>query len=135
MLNSVNLTGRLVKDVDLRYTPSGTAVANVTLAVQRSFPNKETGEREADFPQVIIFNKQAENVANFLHKGSLVAVEGRLQTRSYEKEDPAGNYTVYVTEVVANAVHFLESKKEDQGKSSQNNHNNQRQSSNRGGRR
>jgi single-strand DNA-binding protein len=135
MMNSVNLTGRLVKDVDLRYTPGGVAVANVTLAVQRSFPNKETGEREADFPQIIIFNKQAENVANFLHKGSLVAVEGRLQTRSYEKEDPAGNYTVYVTEVVANAVHFLESKKEEQGKSSQNNPNHQRQSGSRGGRR
>jgi single-strand DNA-binding protein len=130
MMNSVNLTGRLTKDVDLRYTPSGVAVANVTIAVQRSFTNKD-GEREADFPQILIFNKQAENVANFLKKGSLVAVEGRLQTRSYEKEDPNGNYMVYVTEVVANAVHFLESKKDEGNQKSPN----QRQSSNRGGRR
>jgi single-strand DNA-binding protein len=130
MLNSVNLTGRLTQDPELRYTASGTAVANASIAVQRTFTNAD-GEREADFFRVVIFNKQAENVANYLTKGSLIAVEGRLQSGSYEKDGQKH----YTTDVVANAVHFLESKKEDQGKSSQNNRNNQRQSTNRGGRR
>jgi single-strand DNA-binding protein len=131
MLNSVNLTGRLVRDPELRYTPSGVAIANVNIAVQRSFTNAE-GEREADFPSVVIFNKQAENVANYLTKGSLVAVEGRIQTRKYENDE---GKMIYVTDVVANAVHFLESKKEEQGKSSTNNRNNKGQSYNRGGKR
>jgi single-strand DNA-binding protein len=131
MLNSVNLTGRLVRDPELRYTPGGVAVANVNIAVQRSFTNAE-GEREADFPSVVIFNKQAENVANYLTKGSLVAVEGRIQTRKYENDE---GKMIYVTEVVANAVHFLESKKEEQGKSSNNNRNNKGQSYTRGGKR
>lgn len=109
MINSVSLTGRFTKDPELRYTPDGVAVATVTVAVNRPFQNAN-GEREADFINVVIWRKTAENVANFLKKGSLVGIEGRLQTRNYEGQD--GN-RVYVTEVVAEQVHFLESKPEE----------------------
>lgn len=112
MMNNVNITGRLTKAPELRYSPSGVAVVNFTVAVNRSFLNAD-GERDADFPQVVAFKGTAESVANYLDKGSLVGIEGRLQTRSYEKEDPKGNYTVYVTEIVANNVHFLDSKKDE----------------------
>jgi len=104
MLNRVVLVGRLTKDPDLRYTPSGVAVATFTLAVNRTFTNQQ-GEREADFLNCVIWRKQAENVANFLKKGSLAGVDGRLQSRSYE--DQSGK-RVYVTEVVAESVQFLE---------------------------
>lgn len=130
MMNNVCLTGRLTRDPELRYSPNGTAVCNFTLAVNRSFTNQD-GEREADFPQVVAFKGTAESIGNYMRKGSMVAVEGRLQTRSYEKEDPAGNYMVYVTEVVANQVHFLEKKEE----SGNNNTNSNRRSGSRGGRR
>jgi single-strand DNA-binding protein len=106
MLNRVVLVGRLTKDPDLRYTPSGVAVATFTLAVNRAFTNQQ-GEREADFINCVIWRKQAENVANFLKKGSLAGVDGRLQSRSYE--DQSGK-RVYVTEVVAESVQFLEPK-------------------------
>ncbi|WP_446662984.1 single-stranded DNA-binding protein [Geobacillus sp. CCR] len=101
-MNRVVLVGRLVKDVELRYTPNGTAVASFTLAVNRPFTNQQ-GERETDFINVIAWRKTAENVANYTTKGSLVAVDGRLQTRSYEKD----GRRVYVTEVVADNVQFL----------------------------
>jgi single-strand DNA-binding protein len=104
MLNRVVLVGRLTKDPELRYTPSGVAVATFTLAVNRTFTNQQ-GEREADFLNCVIWRKQAENVANFLKKGSLAGVDGRLQSRSYE--DQSGK-RVYVTEVVAESVQFLE---------------------------
>lgn len=106
MLNRVVLVGRLTKDPDLRYTPSGVAVATFTLAVNRTFTN-QNGEREADYLNCVIWRKQAENVANFLKKGSLAGVDGRLQSRSYE--DQSGK-RVYVTEVVAESVQFLEPK-------------------------
>ncbi|MDF9296068.1 single-stranded DNA-binding protein [Geobacillus stearothermophilus] len=101
-MNRVVLVGRLTKDVELRYTPNGTAVASFTLAVNRPFTNQQ-GEREADFISVIAWRKTAENVANYTTRGSLVAVDGRLQTRSYEKD----GRRVYVTEVVADNVQFL----------------------------
>lgn len=104
MLNRVVLVGRLTKDPDLRYTPSGVAVATFTLAVNRTFTNQQ-GEREADFLNCVIWRKQAENVANFLKKGSLAGVDGRLQSRSFE--DQTGK-RVYVTEVVTESVQFLE---------------------------
>lgn len=104
MLNRVVLVGRLTKDPDLRYTPSGVAVATFTLAVNRTFTN-QSGEREADYINCVIWRKQAENVANFLKKGSLAGVDGRLQSRSYE--DQSGK-RVYVTEIVAESVQFLE---------------------------
>jgi single-strand DNA-binding protein len=104
MINRVILVGRLTKDPELRYTPSGVAVATFTLAVNRTFTNQQ-GEREADFINCVVWRRPAENVANYLKKGSLAGVDGRLQTRSYEAQD---GRRVYVTEVVADSVQFLE---------------------------
>lgn len=111
MLNNVVLIGRLTKDPELRYTGSGTAVTKFTLAVDRPFV-KEGGQREADFIPVIVWRKAAEACANHLVKGSLVAVEGRIQTRNYENE--AGQ-RVYVTEVIADNVRFLSQPKNNGG--------------------
>lgn len=105
-MNRTILVGRLTKDPELRYTPSGVPVATFTLAVNRSFTNQE-GEREADFINCVVWRRQAENAANFLKKGSLAGVDGRLQTRNYEGQD---GRRVYVTEVVAESVQFLEPK-------------------------
>jgi len=105
MMNRTVLVGRTTKDVELRYTQSGKAVATVTLAVQRNFKN-QAGEYEADFPQVVIWGKQAEAVANYVKKGHMVGFEGQLRTRSYGEE---GNKT-YVTEVLADNFTFLEKK-------------------------
>lgn len=117
-MNNVSLTGRLTKDPELRYTPNGVAVATFTLAVNRPWQN-ENGDREADFIQHVAFKGTAEAVGNYLKKGSLVGVEGRIQTRNYEKEDPAGNYTVWVTEVLVNQLHFLEKKQDEEGQKQQ----------------
>ena len=106
MMNRVVLVGRLTKDPELRYTQNGIAVASFILAVNRTFTNAQ-GEREADFINCIIWRKPAENVANFLKKGSLAGVDGRIQTRSYEGQD---GKRVYVTEVLAESVQFLEPK-------------------------
>lgn len=106
MMNRVVLVGRLTRDPELRYTPSGVPVATFTLAVNRTFTNQQ-GEREADFINCVVWRKPAENVANFLKKGSLAGVDGRIQTRSYEGQD---GKRVYVTEVVAESVQFLEPK-------------------------
>ncbi|EAD5424997.1 single-stranded DNA-binding protein [Listeria monocytogenes] len=106
MMNRVVLVGRLTKDPELRYTPAGVAVATFTLAVNRTFTNQQ-GEREADFIQCVVWRKPAENVANFLKKGSMAGVDGRIQTRNYEDND---GKRVFVTEVVAESVQFLDSK-------------------------
>ncbi|MDZ5471664.1 single-stranded DNA-binding protein [Bacillus sp. 31A1R] len=106
MMNRVVLVGRLTKDPELRYTPNGVPVASFTLAVNRTFTNQQ-GEREADFINCVIWRKPAENVANFLKKGSLAGVDGRVQTRSYDGQD---GKRVYVTEVLAESVQFLEPK-------------------------
>lgn len=106
MLNRVVLVGRLTKDPELRYTPNGAAVATFTLAVNRTFTN-QSGEREADFINCVTWRRQAENVANFLKKGSLAGVDGRLQTRNYENQQ---GQRVFVTEVQAESVQFLEAK-------------------------
>lgn len=106
MMNRTVLVGRLTADPTLKYTPSGAAVTTFTLAVNRTFTNQQ-GEREADFINCVVWRKAAENVANFLKKGSLAGVDGRLQSRSYEGQD---GKRVYVTEVVAESVQFLESK-------------------------
>src|SRR5690625_3320053 len=111
MLNRVVLVGRLTKDPDLRYTPNGVAVANFTLAVNRPFTNQQ-GNREADFINCVVWRRPAENLANYMKKGNQVGVDGRLQTRTYEGQD---GKTVYVTEVVADSVQFLESKGASQG--------------------
>lgn len=104
-MNKVVLIGRLTKDPELRFTPgSGTAVATVTLAVDRRLPNKD-GQREADFISVVIWGKSAENTANYMGKGRLMGVSGRIQTRSYDAKDGTKRY---VTEVVAEEVQFLD---------------------------
>lgn len=103
-MNSVQLVGRLTKEVDLKFTSSGVAVGSFTLAVNRSFTNQQ-GEREADFINCVIWRKSAENLANFTRKGSQIGVEGRIQTRSYENQQ---GQRVYVTEVVVNNFYLLE---------------------------
>lgn len=114
MINSVILTGRLTKNIDLRQTSTGKVMTYFTLAVNRVFKN-EQGVSDADFITCVAFGVQAENMARFLSKGSLIAVEGRISTRNFQGKD--GN-TVYVTEVIAGNVTFLESKKQ-QGNSYQ----------------
>jgi len=109
-MNRTILVGRLTKDPELRYTPNGVATCSFTLAVNRTFTNQQ-GEREADFINVVVWRKPAENTANFLKKGSLAGVDGRIQTRSYDGQD---GKRVYITEVVAESVQFLEPKKDNQ---------------------
>jgi single-strand DNA-binding protein len=106
MLNHIAIIGRLTRDPELRYTPTGVATASFTLAVDRNFKNAK-GERETDFIPCVVYRQQAENCANYLSKGRQVAVDGRLQIRNYEDKD--GQKRSW-TEVVADTVHFLGSK-------------------------
>jgi single-strand DNA-binding protein len=115
MINNVTLVGRLTKEVDLRFTQNGKAVANGTLAVNRPFKNAN-GETEADFINIVIWGKPAENTANYTNKGSLIGVTGRIQTRNYENNE---GKRVYVTEVVANSVQFLDTKKKEESQQQQ----------------
>ena len=103
-MNRVILIGNLTQDPELRYTPDGTPVVSFTLAVNRSFTNQE-GERETDFIPVVVWRKQAERCSEYLTKGSQVAVDGRLQIRSYEDKDGIRRK---VSEVVAWRVEFLQ---------------------------
>ncbi|OUZ13598.1 single-stranded DNA-binding protein [Enterococcus cecorum] len=112
MMNHVQLIGRLIKDPELRYTSQGIAVATFTLAVQRNYSDNN-GERQTDFIQCSSWRKLAETIANHLVKGSLIACEGRIQTRNYENQQ---GQRVYVTEVVVNEVQFLESKEQMQSR-------------------
>ena len=105
MINRTILVGRMTKDCDLRYTQSGKAVGNFTLAVNRPF--KTNGEQQADFINCTVWDKGAENLANYMKKGSQVGVDGRIQTRNYENKE---GKTVFVTEVIADSVQFLETK-------------------------
>lgn len=116
MINRVVLIGRLTKDIELRYTNSGTAVGTFSLAVNRQFTNN-AGEREADFINAVIWRKAAENLANFTHKGSLIGVEGRIQTRNYENQQGT---RVYVTEVVVENFSLLESRSDSDRRSADN---------------
>ncbi|HCQ3582614.1 TPA: single-stranded DNA-binding protein [Staphylococcus aureus] len=109
MLNRTILVGRLTRDPELRTTQSGVNVASFTLAVNRTFTNAQ-GEREADFFNIVVFKKQAENANKYLSKGSLAGVDGRLRTRNYENKE---GQRVYVTEVVADSIQFLEPKNTD----------------------
>ncbi|NLX92100.1 MAG: single-stranded DNA-binding protein [Firmicutes bacterium] len=109
MLNRIILIGRLAQDPELRYTPTeGVAVATFSLAVERPFANQK-GEKEVDFIRIVVWRKQAENCANYLSKGRLVAVEGRLQLRSYEDRDGIKRT---IAEVVASNVTFLGGRKD-----------------------
>ena len=127
MLNRVVLVGRLTRDPDLRYTPSGVAVANFTIAANRPFKNQQ-GEQEADFINCVVWRRAAENLANYMKKGNLIGVDGRIQSRSYEGQD---GKMVYVTEVVADTIQFLESRgssePRQQDQSNYNNYNQQQQ--------
>ena len=111
MINRVVLVGRLTKDPEFRTTQSGVDVATFTLAVNRNFTNAQ-GEREADFINIIVFRRQAENVNNYLSKGKLAGVDGRIQSRSYENQE---GRRIFVTEVVADSVQFLEPKNSNGG--------------------
>ncbi|MCE5172472.1 single-stranded DNA-binding protein [Paenibacillus profundus] len=111
MLNRVILIGRLTRDPELRYTPSGVAVTQFTLAVDRPF-SSQSGEREADFIPVVTWRQLAETCANYLRKGRLTAVEGRIQVRNYDNNE---GKRVYVTEIVADNVRFLESNRDSGG--------------------
>lgn len=105
-MNRVVLIGRLTAKPELRYTGSNVPFARFSLAVNRTFTSAN-GERETDFINIVIWRKQAENVCNYLDKGSLVSVEGRIQTGSYDAQDGTKRYT---TDIVADSVEFLESK-------------------------
>lgn len=111
MINRVTLVGRLTKDPEFRTTQKGIDVATFTLAVNRNFTNAQ-GEREADFINIIVFRRQAENVNNYLSKGKLAGVDGRIQSRSYENQE---GRRIFVTEVVADSVQFLEPKNSNGG--------------------
>lgn len=102
-MNKIFLIGRLTKNPELKYTPSGAAVCSFTLAVDRRFTS-QSGGREADFINIVVWNKAAENCAKYLSKGKQTAVEGRLQIRSYDGNDGKKRW---VTEVVADNVEFL----------------------------
>lgn len=116
MINRTVLVGRLTNDPELKYTGNGVAVATFTVAVNRQFTNSQ-GEREADFIRCQMWRKSAENFCNFTHKGSLVGIDGRIQTRSYDNQQGT---RIFVTEVVAESFSLLESKN-----SNQNNQNEQ----------
>lgn len=104
MINNVVLVGRTTKEIELKYTSNDLACANFTLAVNRNFKN-QNGEREADFINIVIWRQQAENLANWAKKGTLLGVTGRIQTRNYENQQ---GQRVYVTEVVADNFQILE---------------------------
>jgi single-strand DNA-binding protein len=112
LINQVTLVGRLTRDPELRYTPEGTAVSNVTLAVNRNFRNGD-GEYTADFVQCTLWKKTAENTVQYCRKGSIVGIVGRIQTRSYENQD---GKKVYVTDVVAETVRFVGTKQAENAK-------------------
>lgn len=108
MLNRIVLIGRLTKAPELRYTQSGKAVCGFTLAVDRPFVGQD-GSREADFINIVAWGKQGESCGQYLSKGKLAAVDGRLQIRSYEGNDGRRRY---ITEVIADSVRFLSPKSE-----------------------
>ncbi|WP_300921532.1 single-stranded DNA-binding protein [uncultured Dubosiella sp.] len=118
MINRVVLIGRLTKDPELRKTQSGTSVVSYTIAVNRR--SQTPGQPDADFINCVAWNKTAELMAQYLHKGSLIGVEGRIQTRSYDNQQ---GQRVYVTEVVTDSVQFLEPKNTQPQQNSYNSYN------------
>lgn len=106
MINRVVLVGRMTRDPELRRTPQGDAVTSFTLAVNRNYTSRG-GQQQADFINCVVWRKPAENVERYCSKGSLVGVEGRIQTRSY---DNSQGQKVYVVEVICDSVQFLETR-------------------------
>lgn len=120
MLNRVVLVGRMTRDPELRRTGNGTAVTSFTIAMNRNFTS-QNGERQADFIPCVVWNKAAENTARYCSKGSLVGVDGRLQSRQYENQD---GRKVTVVEVICDSVQFINTKSvQNQGATQQNNAN------------
>lgn len=109
MLNRIILQGRFCKDPELRRTQSGTAVASFALAVERDFKDKDTGEKAADFIDIVAWRQTAEFVSRYFTKGRLAVVEGRLQSRSYEDKNGSKRKAI---EVVADSVYFADSRKD-----------------------
>ena len=105
-MNKAFLVGRLTKDPELRYLSDNTPVVNFTIAINRTFTN-QSGEKQADFINIVVWRKQAENIKKYVAKGSLVGIDGRIQSRSYDNQE---GKKVYITEVVADNVQFLDSK-------------------------
>lgn len=120
-MNTVNLIGRLTKDPELRYTPSGIAVCKFTLAVNRDFTN-QNGEREADFINCTVFKKTAESLVNYQRKGSQIGVIGRIQTGSYQRDDGTKAFT---TDVMVDRIEFLGSKQNNEQQNNYGQQNNQ----------
>ena len=116
MINSVNLTGRLTRDPELRVSQSDIAIGNFTLAVNRNFTDRN-GERQADFINCVAFKKTAELLKQYVSKGSQIGVTGRLQSRSYENKE---GQRVYVTEVVVENLVFLDTKNSNEQQSNNN---------------
>ena len=112
MLNKIFLQGRLVADPELRHTQSGTAVATFRIAVDRDFKDRETGEKKADFINIVAWRQTAEFVSRFFTKGRMAVVEGRLQMRDYTDRD--GNRR-FATEVVADNIYFGDSRRDGEG--------------------
>ena len=120
-MNKAILIGRLTRDPELRSTPAGRNVCQFSIAVNRTFTNAN-GDREADFINCVVWDKQAENLVKYQKKGNQIAVDGRIQTRNYEDKD---GKRVYVTEILANNISFLDSKGSSAGNSNSfNNFNN-----------
>ena len=125
MINNVVLVGRLTRDPELRFTSNGQAVATFNLAVNRNFTN-QSGEREADFVNCVIWRKPAETLANYAKKSTLLGVLGRIQTRNYENQQ---GQRVYVTEVVCDNFQLLESRNANEQRQNTENFNDQNQQS------
>lgn len=119
MINRTVLVGRLTRDPELKRTANDVAVVSFTLAVNRQFTNSQ-GEHEADFINCVIWRKAAENFAKFTSKGSLVGIDGRIQTRNYENQQ---GQRVYVTEVVVDNFSLLESRKDNSNDNTNDNSN------------
>jgi len=109
-INSVTLIGRLTKDVELRYTQSNIACATIDLAVNNG-KDKDGNEKPADFIRVVVWEKQAENMAKYTHKGSRIAVDGKIKTENWENEQGEKRYRTYV---LASRVQFLDTKREEE---------------------
>ena len=116
IMNNFNGIGRIVKDLEVKTSQGGTTVLNNTVAINRPFKNKQTGEREADFINFVAFGKTAEIIAQYHQKGSLIGLSGRMQSRSYENSN---SQKVFVTELVVNEMHFTGSNNASDGQQSQ----------------
>jgi single-strand DNA-binding protein len=121
-MNKTLLEGRLTKDVELRYTPNGTAVANGTIAVPRDYKDDE-GNNPADFLQFVVWDKKAENLANYTAKGDMISLVGRLESRSYENNE---GMKVFVTEINVETFYFLQQVEKENSSQNQNSNGNQR---------